>query len=81
MEYHRLINMRVFLGRPMGKFAEELGHLKTHVKYPATKADVVTACNNNMHADRDDADWIATALPEGTYRGASDVLVALLNKV
>lgn len=65
----------------MGKFAEELGHLKSHVPYPATKQQVVAACNNNMHADKDDAEWMAKALPEGTYRGASDVLTALLAKV
>lgn len=65
----------------MGKFAEELGHLKTHVSYPATRAQVVAACNNNQHADRDDAEWIAKALPEGTYRGANEVLNALLAKV
>ncbi len=65
----------------MGKFAEELGHLKSHVSYPATRQQVVEACNNNAHADRDDADWMARSLPEGTYRSANDVLSALLNKV
>ncbi|MDA4125870.1 MAG: DUF2795 domain-containing protein [Thaumarchaeota archaeon] len=65
----------------MGKFAEELGHLKSHVTYPASRAQVVEACNNNMHADKDDAEWMAKALPEGTYRGPNEVLTALLNKV
>ncbi len=65
----------------MGKFAEELGHLKSHVPYPASRAQVVEACNNNMHAEKDDAEWMAKALPEGTYRSANDVISALLNKV
>ena len=65
----------------MGKFAEELGHLKSHVPYPASRAQVVEACNNNMHADRDDADWMAKALPEGTYNNAGEVLNALLVKL
>lgn len=65
----------------MGKFAEELGHLKSHVPYPASRAQVVEACNNNSHADRDDAEWMAKALPEGTYRNANEVVSALLNKV
>ncbi|QQG48386.1 MAG: DUF2795 domain-containing protein [archaeon] len=65
----------------MGKFADELGHLKSHVPYPASKAQVVAACNNNVHADRDDADWMSKALPEGTYKNANEVLGALLTKL
>lgn len=65
----------------MGKFAEELGHLKSHVPYPASREQVVAACNNNMHADRDDAEWMARALPRGTYKNANEVLTALLAKV
>ncbi len=65
----------------MGKFAEELGHLKSHVPYPATRAQVIAACNNNQHAERSDAEWIAKALPEGTFRNANEVISALLNKV
>jgi len=34
-----------------------------------------------MHVDKDDAEWMAKALPEGTYRSASDVLTAVLAKV
>ncbi len=65
----------------MGKFAEELGHLKSHVPYPASQEQVIAACNNNMHADKDDAEWIAKVLPKGTYGSANDVLTALLAKV
>jgi len=65
----------------MGKFAEELGHLKSHVPYPATRAQVVAACNNNVHAEKDDAEWMARSLPEGTYGNANEVIAALLTKV
>ena len=64
----------------MGKFAEELGHLKSHVSYPATRKQVIEACNNNMHADKSDAEWMAKVLPEGTYKNAGEVLTALLTK-
>ena len=65
----------------MGKFAKELGQLKSHVPHPATKAQVVAACNNNVHAKKDDTDWMAKALPEGTYGNANEVLSALITKV
>jgi hypothetical protein len=61
--------------------AEELGHLKNHVKYPANRAEVVAACNNmsDMHATN--AEWFGKTLPEGNYKSANEVLGALLNKV
>ncbi len=55
--------------------------LKSHVTYPATRVEVVAACNNNVHAEKDDAEWIAKALPEGTYGTPNEVLTALLSKV
>jgi hypothetical protein len=61
--------------------AEELGHLKNHVKYPASRAQVVAACNNmsDMHAVN--AAWFQKTLPEGTYNGPHEVLGALLKQV
>lgn len=61
--------------------AEELGHLKNHVKYPANRAQVVAACNNmsDMHATN--AAWFEANLPEGNYNGPHEVLGALLKKV
>jgi hypothetical protein len=61
--------------------AEELGHLKNHVKYPASRAEVVSACNNmsDMHATN--AAWFAQNLPEGNYNSPHEVLGALLKKV
>jgi hypothetical protein len=60
--------------------AEELGHLKNHVKYPANRAQVVAACNNMSDAPSDDRDWVSSSLPEGTYQSADQVVTALLKK-
>jgi hypothetical protein len=61
--------------------AEELGHLKNHVKYPASRAQVVAACNQMSDTHPGNGDWVSKNLPEGTYKAPSDVLNALLTKV
>ncbi len=61
--------------------AEELGHMKNHVTYPANKSQVIAACNNMSHLNVANRDWIANNLPEGSYKGPSDILNALLTKV
>lgn len=55
-------------------------HLKSHLKYPATKKELVTTCNNLADLP-EDKDWFAKTLPEGTYKAPVDVLKALLDKV
>ena len=65
----------------MSSLAEELGHLKSHVQYPATRAQVVAACNNMSHINPADKDWFAANLPEGTYKGPNDIVNALWTKV
>ena len=60
---------------------EELGHLKDHVNYPASRAQVVEACNKMSDMDGADASWFEKNLPEGTHRRPSEVLTALLTKV
>jgi len=65
----------------MSKLAEELAHLKNHVKYPANRGQVVSACNNMADAPKEDSEWFAKALPEGSYRSADEVVSALLKKV
>jgi len=66
---------------PTAQLAEELGHIKKHVMYPATRAQVITACNNMSHIDTSNRDWVTKNLPEGTYRNPTEVLNALLTKV
>jgi len=65
----------------MPSLAEELGHLKNHVKYPASRAQVIAACNNMSDMHSVNAAWFQKALPEGTYNGPHEVLGALLKKV
>ena len=65
----------------MSTMAEELAHLKNHVKYPASRAQVVQACNDMSDVPAPDKEWVQKNLPEGTYRNATDVVGALLTKV
>lgn len=52
-------------------------HLKSHVTYPATKANLVTACNNMSEFSDEDKKEFESGLPEGTYNTAEDVVKAL----
>ena len=65
----------------MSKFADELGHLKHHVMYPADRKAVIAACNQMSEATPEDSAWFVKALPEGKYNGPQDVLNALLRTV
>ncbi|MEM4495618.1 MAG: hypothetical protein QXE96_07485 [Candidatus Caldarchaeum sp.] len=59
---------------------EALGHLKNHVKYPASKSEVIAACNQSSDLP-EDREWLARVLPEGCYGSAIDVSRALLEKI
>jgi len=61
--------------------ADELGHLKHHVKYPATRSEVVATCNSMSDVGEANRDWFSKNLPEGTYRSPTEIMGALLNKV
>jgi len=65
----------------MNTLAEELGHLKSHVSYPANKAQILAACAGMHEGRSDDEAWVKQVLPEGTYRSPNEVLAALLQKV
>jgi truncated hemoglobin YjbI len=52
-------------------------HLEKHVTYPATKADLVAACNGLADHSPDEKTWFAARLPEGKYKSARDVIKAL----
>jgi hypothetical protein len=64
----------------MSNLAEELGHIKNHIDYPATKQEVIAACNNMSDVPSDDKEWVSKSLPEQTYRAPEDVVAALLKK-
>jgi hypothetical protein len=65
----------------MSNLSEELGHLKNHVQYPASRNEVVAACNNMSDVPSEDKEWFSKTLPEGRYTKADDVMTALLTKV
>ncbi|HXU06406.1 MAG TPA: hypothetical protein VN903_35865 [Polyangia bacterium] len=55
-------------------------HLKEHQKYPATRAELLAACNDLMDFSAGEKRWFADRLPEGTYKSAADVLKAINRK-
>jgi hypothetical protein len=59
---------------------EELGHIKNHVKYPASKQQVIEACNNMSDVPSQDKDFVSRSLPDQTYRGPEDVVSALIKR-
>lgn len=52
-------------------------HLREHQKYPATKAELVAACNNLSDFSEEDKVEFSNKLPEGTYNSADEVITAL----
>ena len=65
----------------MSRLSDELGHLKNHVKYPASRSEVVATCNNMSDVAEEDRKWFSNNLPDRRYSKAEDVLTALLSKV
>jgi Leu/Phe-tRNA-protein transferase len=64
----------------MATLREQLEHVKHHIKYPASRSEVVAACNA-MEDLPEDREWISKNLPEGRYDSPVEVLKALLNRV
>lgn len=56
-------------------------HLREHQTYPATKADLVAACNELSDFSEADKKEFESNLPEGTYNSAEEVMKALGWKV
>ena len=52
-------------------------HLKNHQQYPATKEELVAACNNLSDFSSQDKEEFSNKLPEGTYNSAEEVMKAL----
>jgi hypothetical protein len=64
----------------MSNLQEELGHIKNHVKYPASKQQVVAACNNMSDVPSGDKEFLSNSLPDQTFNKPEDVVNALLRK-
>ena len=61
----------------MGQLQRAVEHLQEHQTYPATKEDLVAACNNLSDFRAEDKKWFSDNLPEGKYKSPGDVMMAL----
>lgn len=52
-------------------------HVLNDVDYPASKAQLVEACEGMSDVPVEDKQWFEETLPDGTYSSADDVLKAL----
>jgi hypothetical protein len=52
-------------------------HLADHVKYPATRAEILAACADTPEFSAGEKSWFSNTLPEGTYNSADEVAAAL----
>ena len=52
-------------------------HLKEHQTYPATRAELLAACNGLTEFNAGEKAWFAAHLPEGTYKSSAEVIKAL----
>lgn len=54
-----------------------VSHISDHLHYPATKAELVQACNEMADVPAEDKAWLIRNLPEGQYEGPEEVIEAL----
>jgi hypothetical protein len=52
-------------------------HLREHQEYPATKQQLVEACNSLSDFSDEDKKWFEENLPDSTYDSADEVVQAL----
>jgi len=51
------------------------------VPYPTDKKGVLAACSGMSDVEVADREWFSKTLPDGKYKGADDVMRAVLSKV
>lgn len=52
-------------------------HLADHVKYPASREQLIESCNNMADVPAADKELFSKTLPAGTYKSAQEVMTAL----
>lgn len=65
---------------PKIEFIDEKGlrdHLKEHIEYPATRAQILASCDNMGDLPEADKKAVTANLPEGTYKSELEVFKAL----
>lgn len=60
----------------MDEMKEMMMHVKDHIKYPATKQQIMEACNNMEHVTDKEKEMFRKMVPDGTYSSADDVMKA-----
>ena len=60
----------------MDDMKEMMEHLNGHMTYPATKEDIMKACNNMSHIPDEHKKLFMDKVPEGTYQNADEVAKA-----
>ncbi len=58
-----------------------IGHIKSHIYYPATKEEIVTSCRNMSEVPTHDKIWLEQTLPERKYDNAVEVLTRILGEI
>ena len=52
-------------------------HITEHMEYPATKKQIIEACNNMADVSEADKAWFSKTLPDKKYNRADEVIKAL----
>ena len=52
-------------------------HITKHIEYPATKTQIIEACNNMSDISEADKAWFAKTLPDKKYNSSGEVIKAL----
>jgi hypothetical protein len=56
---------------------KEKKHLREHVTYPATRADVLAACASTPEFTAGEKKWAAQTIPDRTFASADDLIAAI----
>lgn len=56
---------------------ELVKHVREHVKYPATKHDIVDGYSRMENVSEEDTQWLEKTLPDKVYKSGEEVMTAL----
>lgn len=59
------------------KLDDAIKHIDEHVMYPASKDDIVKACNDMADVPEGEKQWVNDKLPAKTYNTSDEVREAL----
>lgn len=60
----------------MDDMMEMKEHLESHITYPATKTDIMRACNDMSHVPNEHKKMFLENLPDETYQSSDAVMQA-----